>query len=134
MPQPTASSPSPQKKARELKLTSGSIVGLVGHRRRTTYAVVSIFQKKKGTTSTSCSIPYNVANNLRVREGDAIKVMPLQEKGAVGKEMEEERSGYMLLLCRSVEEVGGLSLAPVEDSLNSLVNAEGGDEIEEEEG
>ena len=77
-------------------------MGLVGHRRRTTYAVVSIFQKKKGTTSTSCSIPYNVANNLRVREGGAIKVVPLQEKGAVGKAMEEERSGDMLLLCRSV--------------------------------
>jgi len=119
------------KKARELSLSPGDIVGIVGKRRRATYAVVSIFQKKKGTSSTACSISHNVATNLRVREGDAIKVVPLNGGGEKG--MEEERSGDMLLLCRVPGVARSVSLAPVEDSLSKLVAAEGGDEIEEEE-
>jgi len=120
------------KKARELNLSPGDIVGVVGKRRRATYASVAIFQKKKGHTSTACSISFNVGINLRVREGDAIKVVPLG--GAEGrKKAEEERSGDMLLLCRVPEVARSVSLAPVEDSLNRLVAVEGGDEIEEEE-
>jgi len=119
------------KKARELNISSGDTVGLVGRRRRATYAVVSIFQKKRGTTSMACSVSFNTANNLRVREGDAIKVVPLT--GDETASMEEERSGDMLLLCRKPGEVGVVALAPVEDSLSALVAQEGGDEIEEDE-
>jgi len=120
------------KKAKELGVSSGDVVGVVGRRRRVTYAVVSIFQKKGNSSSTS-SISFNLANNLRVREGDSIKVVPLEDEEEVRAAMEEERSGDMLLLCRTAEVADNVALAPIEDSLNMLINAEGGDEIEEEE-
>jgi len=120
------------KKARELGVSSGDVVGVVGRRRRVTYGVVSIFPKK-GPSSSSCSIAFNLANNLRVREGDSIKVVPLEDSEENRAAMEEERSGDMLLLCRTAEVADNVALAPIEDSLNMLINAEGGDEIEEEE-
>jgi len=120
------------KKARELGVSSGDVIGVVGRRRRVTYAIVSIFPKK-GTSSSACSISFNLANNLRVRDGDSLKVVRLEDNEENRNAMEEERSGDMLLLCRSPEVAETVAFAPVEDSLSMLVNAEGGDDIEEEE-
>ena len=39
----------------------------------------------------------------------------------------------MLLLTKNAEVVVSATYSPVEDSLNSLINSEGGDEIEDEE-
>jgi len=120
------------KKAKELGVSSGDVIGVVGRRRRVTYGVVSIY-KKKGTSSSNCSISFNLGNNLRVREGDSIKVVRLEDVEENRIAMAEERSGDMLLLCRTPEVAESVALAPIEDSLNMLINAEGGDEIDEEE-
>eukprot|EP00560_Eucampia_antarctica_P008628 CAMPEP_0197826680 /NCGR_PEP_ID=MMETSP1437-20131217/3595_1 /TAXON_ID=49252 ORGANISM="Eucampia antarctica, Strain CCMP1452" /NCGR_SAMPLE_ID=MMETSP1437 /ASSEMBLY_ACC=CAM_ASM_001096 /LENGTH=944 /DNA_ID=CAMNT_0043427213 /DNA_START=40 /DNA_END=2874 /DNA_ORIENTATION=+ len=111
------------KKAKELGVSNGDVVALIGRRRRAAYAVVSI-QKKKG-----CSISYNTANNLRLRDGDMLKVVPIED----GAEEEEERSGDMIILSKQPSEAESITFSPVEDSLNSLVAAEGGDDIPDEE-
>ena len=75
------------------------------------------------------SISYNTASNLRLRDGDKLKVVPIKE-GAGAK---EERSGDMQLLAKTPEVVSSITFSPVEDSYNSLVASEGGDDIEDEE-
>eukprot|EP00559_Dactyliosolen_fragilissimus_P001370 CAMPEP_0184866006 /NCGR_PEP_ID=MMETSP0580-20130426/20240_1 /TAXON_ID=1118495 /ORGANISM="Dactyliosolen fragilissimus" /LENGTH=917 /DNA_ID=CAMNT_0027365437 /DNA_START=17 /DNA_END=2770 /DNA_ORIENTATION=- len=113
------------KKAKELGISNGDIVAVIGRRRRASYAIVSL--KNKGS-SDSCVLSYNVANNLRVRDGDKVKVVPLDENA-----QEEDRSGEMLLLTKSPNTAESITLSPVEDSLGALVNSEGGDEIPDEE-
>jgi hypothetical protein len=58
-----------------------------------------------------------------------VKIVPLGEHAAE----KEERSGDMILLTKEPEVVGSVTYSPVEDSLNLLVNSEGGDEIDDEE-
>jgi hypothetical protein len=117
------------KKAQELGLSKGDIVALVGRRRKASYAVVSIQSKARGGISaSSCEITHNMASNLRLRNGDRVKVVPLE----AGMEKKEERSGDMLLLTKNPGKVTSVTFAPVEDSLKSLVASEGGDEIPDE--
>ncbi len=116
------------KKAKELNVSDGDVVAIIGRRRRATYAIASVPSKKKGSNS-NCFISHNLATNLRVRDADKIKVVPLAEDAAAT----EERSGDMILLTRKPDVVGSVTYSPVEDSLNSLVAAEGGDDIEDEE-
>ena len=116
------------KKARELKVSDGDVVAVIGRRRRATYAIASVPSKKKGSNS-NCFISHNLATNIRVRDADKVKVVSLG-KNAADK---EERSGDMVLLTKEPEVVASVTYSPIEDSLNSLINAEGGDEIEDEE-
>jgi len=111
-----------------LNVSDGDAVAVIGRRRRATYAIVSVASKKKGSNS-NCFITHNLASNLRIRDGDKIKVVALGE-GAAEK---EERSGDMVLLTKKPTVVGSVTYSPIEDSLNNLVNSEGGDEIEDEE-
>ena len=104
------------------------MVAIIGRRRRASYAKVAIAKKGKGS-SLSATISYNLATNLRIRDMDKVKVVPLES----GAEEAEERSGDMLLLAKQPETAFSVTYAPVEDSLNSLVASEGGDEIEDEE-
>ena len=60
---------------------------------------------------------------------DKVKVCPLE----TGAEASEERSGDMLLLTKQPDVAAAVTYAPVEDSYNSLVASEGGDEIDDEE-
>jgi len=115
------------KKAKELNVSNGDVVGIIGKRRRATYGVVAI--AKKGSSSSSCSVAFNMANNLRVRDGDKVKIVPLDTLGVEA----EERSGDILLLSKNPSVASSVSLAPIEDSLNALINAEGGDEIDDDE-
>mmetsp|Transcript_5977 Transcript_5977/g.11294 ORF Transcript_5977/g.11294 Transcript_5977/m.11294 type:complete len:922 (-) Transcript_5977:10-2775(-) len=117
------------KKAKELNVSNGDAVAVIGRRRRASYAIVSISSKKKGSNSSSCAITHNLATNLRIRDGDKVKVVPLGEHAAD----KEERSGDMILLTKEPEVVAAVTYSPVEDSLNMLVNSEGGDEIDDEE-
>jgi hypothetical protein len=89
---------------------------------------VAIAKKGKGS-SKSATISYNLANNLRIRDMDKVKVASLE----TGAEATEERSGDMLLLTKQPETAFSVTYSPVEDSLNSLVASEGGDDIEDEE-
>jgi len=116
------------KKAKELKVSDGDVVAIIGRRRRATYAIASVPSKKKGSNS-NCFVSHNLATNIRIRDGDKIKIV------AVGKDAadKEDRSGDMTLLTKEPEVVGSVTYSPVEDSLNSLINSEGGDEIEDEE-
>jgi len=116
------------KKAKELNVSDGDVVAVIGRRRRATYAIASVPSKKKGSNS-NCFITHNLASNLRIRDGDKLKVV------SVGKDAadKEERSGDMILLTKDAVVVVSATYAPVEDSLNNLINSEGGDEIDDEE-
>jgi len=116
------------KKARELGVSDGDAVAVIGKRRRATYAIASVPSKKRVSNS-ACSISHNLATNIRVRDGDKIKVVTL----GTGAEKREESSGDMVLLAKEPEIVASVTYSPVEDSLNSLVASEGGDDFEDEE-
>jgi len=116
------------KKAKELGVSNGDIIVAVGRRRRASYTIVSIVKKQKNSSFSSCSLSYNLANNLRLRDGDKVKVSPLQSELPT-----EDRSGDILLLSQMPQVVMSVTFSPIEDSLNSLVASEGGDEIEDEE-
>lgn len=86
---------------------------------------MSIAKGKKSV----CTISENLAKNLRLRKGDALKIVPL-----AGEKEEGTRSGDMLLLDQTtVPKIASVTLSPVEDSLSSLEAMEGGDEIADEE-
>lgn len=113
-------------KAKELSLKSGDVVGVIGRRRRASYAVVNIAKSSKS----SIKLSYNLASNLRVRDTDKVKVVPLD-----GDHVEEfeATSGDMALLASSPEVASSVTFSPVKDSLHSLELSEGGDEISEDE-
>jgi hypothetical protein len=113
-------------KAKELGLRKGDAVALVGRRRRAAYAKVTIDKQN----NVKCVVSANFAKNLRLRNGDKLKVVPL-----VGETPKDtERSGDMVLLQVSTPpKATTVTLAPIEDSLKALQNSEGGDDIPEEE-
>lgn len=113
-------------KAKELGLKQGDAVALVGRRRRAAYTKVTVDKQKKD----NCGVSANLAKNLRLRNGDKLKVVPL-----VGETPKDtERSGDMVLLQVSIPpKVMTVTLAPIEDSLKALQNSEGGDDIPAEE-
>ena len=112
------------KKAKELKVKSGQIVGVIGRRRRATYATV---QTKK-MSSEDAEISSNVGNNLRVRDADKLKIVKLGTD-----ETDAEASGDMALLASTPSTAESVTLSPIEDSYSELVATEGGDEISDEE-
>ena len=105
-------------------MKSGQVVGVIGRRRRASYAKV---QTKK-ISSESAQISRNLGGNLRVRDGDKVKVVRLGSA-----ETDEEASGDMSLLASKPSTAESATLSPVEDSYNDLVAIEGGDEISDEE-
>ena len=104
------------------------MVALVGRRRRACYVRVSVASGKQ--KKTKCGISANVAANLRLRNGDKVKVERL-----MGETPEDtKRSGDMVLVQVTVPpKVMSVTLSPLEDSLNALEAGEGGDEIPDEE-
>ncbi|CAB9501036.1 Transitional endoplasmic reticulum ATPase [Seminavis robusta] len=113
-------------KAKELGLKKGEAVALVGRRRRAAYAIVTVGKLKKS----SCSVHANLAKNLRLRNGDKIKV----ERLAGETPADTVRSGDMIILQVSKPpKIKAVTLSPVEDSLTALQNSEGGDAIPEDE-
>ena len=117
-------------KAKELGVSSGDTVVLIGRRRKASYARVAI--AKKSPTS-RCQIPFNLAKNLRLRNDDKVKLVVL-EKDSGEEEDKDSRSGDLLLLTNTeVPTVASVTFSPIEDSLRSLEAAEGGDELSEKE-
>ena len=110
-------------KAKELGLKEGDDVVVIGRRRRAAYGRVAIEKRKKGV----CTISENLSTNLRLRKGDKLKIEPV-----AGAE-KEKRSGDMALLDQKAPTIASVTFSPVEDSLNSLVAQEGGDDIPDEE-
>ncbi|KAL7445485.1 hypothetical protein ACHAXM_011770 [Skeletonema potamos] len=110
-------------KAKELGVKSGEVVGIIGRRRRASYAVVNVAKGSNGAVKLS----FNLANNLRVRSTDKVKVVSLEQDSA------EESSGDMALLSSQPSVAHSVTFSPVKDSLHSLELSEGGDEIAEEE-
>jgi hypothetical protein len=109
-----------------LGVKSGDVVVLVGRRRKAAYAIINVSKKTK---MDSCKVSANLAANLKLRSEDKVKVVPLKaEDGVVN------RSGDLLLLTKlEAPSVQSITFSPIEDSLNNLVAAEGGDEIPDEE-
>lgn len=111
-------------KAKELKIKTGDSVLLIGRRRKATYAIATVQKSKKGI----CGVSPNMASNLRLRNGDKIKMIRL------GSEEEQPRSGDMILMkYETPPKVSSVTFSPIEDSLNALVAREGGDELSDEE-
>jgi translation initiation factor IF-1 len=111
-------------KAKELNFKEGDVIMVIGRRRRATYARVHVH---KGKTST-CVVSANLAMNLRLRNGDKVKVASL-----TSDEDEEHKTGDMILFQSSPKQVTSVTFSPVEDSLASLESSEGGDEISDDE-
>lgn len=112
------------KKAKELNVKSGQIVGVIGRRRRATYATV---QTKK-ISSDAAEISRNLGSNLRVRDADKLKIVKLGTD-----ETDGDASGDMALLATKPSTAESVTLSPIEDSYNELVAMEGGDDISDEE-
>merc|ERR1719343_368271 len=131
--QPTAISDSAvvlsSKKAKELGVSNGEIVAIIGRRRTATYGRVSI-QKKKKLSASSCTVSENLAKNLRVRKGDKVKIVPLKDENSSD---EGGHSGELLLVdTDSAPTIESITLSPIEDSLASLESQEGGDSISDD--
>mmetsp|Transcript_8868 Transcript_8868/g.13792 ORF Transcript_8868/g.13792 Transcript_8868/m.13792 type:complete len:897 (+) Transcript_8868:75-2765(+) len=113
-----------REKAQELGVSKGDVVLVIGRRRRATYALVTVKKAKKNI----CRISFNMAKNLRLRNEDKLKVIPL------GSEEEQPRSGDMVLMKYTTPpKVRSVSLSPIEDSLIALEAREGGDELSDDE-
>ena len=96
---------------------------MVGRRRHAAYGKVAIGGDKK----TTCSMSKNMAANLRLRQDDKVKVEPIRS------DEDGERSGDLILLEKQPDTIVSVTLSPLEDSLNGLVAAEGGDMLEDSE-
>jgi formylmethanofuran dehydrogenase subunit D len=111
-------------KAKELSVSDGDAVVLVGRRRKAAYALVKVEKTKKGV----CTVSQNMAKNLRLRDGDKLKVIPM------GSEEDQPRSGDMVLLKHDKPpKVTSVTFSPIEDSLAALEAREGGDTLPDEE-
>jgi len=111
-------------KAKELGVSSGDSIVLIGRRRKASYGLVTVKKTKK----TICGISENMAKNLRLRHGDKLKVIPF------GAEEDQPRSGDMVLMkYLSPPEVSSVTFSPIEDSLNVLEAREGGDKLSDDE-
>lgn len=98
---------------------------VIGRRRRASYAQVNIH---KGKSKSTCVISHNLAINLRLRNGDKVKVASLTTEND-----DEHTSGDLILFRSSPKPVTSVTFSPVEDSLASLEASEGGDEISDDE-
>lgn len=115
-------------KAKELGVKAGQHVVVIGRRRKAAYAVVNV-AKKGASKKGACKVSANLAQNLKIRNDDKIKIVPLEADVA-----NESRSGDLLLLVKAeVPTVESVTFSPIEDSLMALVAAEGGDDIPDEE-
>jgi hypothetical protein len=113
-------------KAKELGVSNGDIVFLVGRRRKASFGRVKVTTKGKKCT---CQISANLAANLRLRQDDKVKIVAMHDEEDIG-----ERSGdLMLLKHRKAPVVQSVTLSPLEDSLKQLEASEGGDELSEDE-
>lgn len=110
-------------KAKELHVKDGDSILVIGRRRRATYARVTIAKEKKD----HCSVSENIASNLRLRNGDKLKAVPL------GASLDETHSGDMILLShKTPPKISSVTFSPVEDSKQNLEAREGGDEISDD--
>lgn len=117
------------KKAKELGVSDGEVVAIIGRRRTATYGRVTVQKKKKKVSSSKCIVSENLAKDLRLRKGDQVKVVPLTEESSA----DSSHSGELLLVdADSAPVVESITLSPVEDSLASLEALEGGDSISDE--
>lgn len=119
-------------KAKELSLSNGDIVAIVGRRRCA--SLVNVLISKKAKNTSSCIISKNLANNLRIRDMDKIKIVPL------GQEEDEEentqRSGDLVLInAQSRPDVAeSVTFSPISDNLDKLQASElDGDEMDDNE-
>jgi hypothetical protein len=117
-------------KAKELGVSTGDVVVLIGRRRRAAYAKVDLLSSKEAKKRRlACVVPENLARNLRLRQDDAVKVVPLKDDD----EAKSERSGDLVLLASgtNVPALASVTLSPITDSFESLQASEG--EISDEE-
>mmetsp|Transcript_3624 Transcript_3624/g.8292 ORF Transcript_3624/g.8292 Transcript_3624/m.8292 type:complete len:918 (+) Transcript_3624:66-2819(+) len=118
------------KKAKELGVSNGEVVAVIGRRRSATYGRVLV-QKKKKASSSKCTLSEILAKDLRLRKGDKVKVVPLTDGSSAD---EGVHSGELALVdSDSAPIIESVTFSPIEDSLSSLEALEGGDSISDEE-
>jgi len=113
-------------KARELGVKAGDIVAVVGKRRRASYARVDVAKM----SSSAARLRQNLAVNLRVRDADKVKIVPI---GGNDEEEGAYTTGDMALVSSAPSLAYSVTYSPVRDSLHSLELSEGGDELGEDE-
>lgn len=113
-------------KAKELGVKTGQIVAVIGKRRRASYAKVKVAKMSSG----SVALRYNLASNLRIRDTDKVKVVPIDGSAT---DDESYGSGDMALVVTPPAVAHSVTFSPVKDSLHSLELSEGGDELSEDE-
>jgi hypothetical protein len=123
-------------------LKAGDPVVLVGRRRRASYARIKVVDAKElnklhhhhaGSSAMSkkpCVVPENLARNLRLRQDDAVKIVPLTDGDDTSK---ADRSGDLQLLSSGtkIPALASVTFSPVSESLDSLQASEG--EVSDEE-
>jgi len=115
------------QKAKELGVSNGEVVAVIGRRRTATYGRVSVQKKKKKVSISTCTVSENLANNLRLRKGDMVKIAVLTGSDEGG------HSGELLIVdAGSAPTAESVTFSPVEDSMASLQSLEGGDSISDE--
>lgn len=113
-------------KAKELGVKQGGVVVVVGRRRRATYGRVAVSKNQKRG---KCTLSSNMASNLRLRQDDKLKIVPLAKE----PDDNEHRSGDLLLVTHSPSNAVSVTLSPIEDSIAELQASEGGDDILDDE-
>lgn len=105
-------------KANELQLKEGDVVALIGRRRRAVLARTRIVKKQP---SQIVHVSANWASHLRLRQDDAVKVVPLQFADHT-----ESRTGDLVLLqlSENIPRIQTVTLSPIQDSVDALPNGE----------
>mmetsp|Transcript_21940 Transcript_21940/g.32057 ORF Transcript_21940/g.32057 Transcript_21940/m.32057 type:complete len:963 (+) Transcript_21940:237-3125(+) len=128
------------KKARELNVKTGDVVAVIGRRRRVSYAIVKVSktvkrQKKQldhdQDPAGPCEVSLTLGSNLRIRDGDKVKLVPLGVDSDDDDEVEGSVSGDMVLTTSTPVKAESVTLSPIADSLSGLEGLED-DELSEE--
>ena len=112
-------------KAKELNVSNGSLVAVIGRRRRASYGKVQVTKLSSGKVKMSS----NLASNLRVMDTDTVKIIPLSDDTE-----NNESEAYTLGTPPTNNAAYSVTFAPIKDALHNLeLKERGGDEYTDEE-
>lgn len=119
-----------QSKARELRLRQGELVGIMGKRRRCAYVKVNILQTDRTTTTTTTTtssssaviIGRNLANNLRIRNDDKVRIISVNEIEENENEDQQQQNGSYGLGKRPTIVAKTVTFHPIKDTMSNNVD------------
>ena len=111
-----------QSKARELRLRQGDLAAIMGKRRRCAYVKVNILQTDRTTTTKSSSaviIGRNLANNLRIRNDDKVRIISVNEIEENENEDQQRQNGSYGLGKRPTIVAKTVTFRPIKDTMSN---------------